>query len=181
MTCIVGLEHGGKVYIAGDSAGVAGDYSIETRCDEKVFANDGLLMGFTSSFRMGQLLRYALNVPERSAKTDSDMAYLVIDFIDAVRETFKDHGWMGEDEKRDEGGTWLLGYKSKLYTIHGDFQVAKCADTYAATGCGEHLALGSLHATQNSLLTPEQRLTMALDAACYHSAGVRGPYTILSQ
>lgn len=181
MTCIVGLEHEGKVYLGGDAAGIGGDLSIETRRDEKVFINDNVLMGFTSSFRMGQLLRYALTVPERSTRFDSDMAYLVVDFIDAVRHVFIDHGHMGEVENRDEGGCWLLGYKGSLYTVHSDFQIGKGADSYAAVGCGEDFALGSLFATQNSSYRPEQRLVMALDAACHHSAGVRGPYTILFQ
>ena len=38
MTCIVGLVHGGKVYMGGDSAGVGG-YCLTVRADEKVFRN----------------------------------------------------------------------------------------------------------------------------------------------
>lgn len=30
-------------------------------------------------------------------------------------------------------------------------------------------------------MTPEKRVTLALDAACAYSAGVRGPYTIKTQ
>ena len=38
MTCIVGYRDDNNVYIAGDSAGVAG-YSLQIRADEKVFRN----------------------------------------------------------------------------------------------------------------------------------------------
>ena len=64
MTCIVGLEHKGKVYIGGDSAGVAG-YSLSVRADQKVFINGNFIFGFTSSFRMGQILRFGFNPPRR--------------------------------------------------------------------------------------------------------------------
>jgi len=63
MTCIVGIQHDGRVYIGGDSAGVAG-YSITSRADAKVFTVGPYVMGFTSSFRMGQLLRYGLKAPK---------------------------------------------------------------------------------------------------------------------
>ena len=63
MTCIVGLVHEGVVYIGGDSAGVAG-LSLVVRADE-MFRNGDFLMGFTTSFRMGQLLRYKLYPPRR--------------------------------------------------------------------------------------------------------------------
>ena len=65
MTCIVGLEHDGYVYIGGDSgAGGGYDYSSATRTDEKVFRNANFIAVFTTSFRMGQLIRYAFRAPE---------------------------------------------------------------------------------------------------------------------
>ncbi len=54
MTAIVGLVHNATVYIGGDSAGVSG-YSMTVRADSKVFTIGPYLMGFTTSFRMGQL------------------------------------------------------------------------------------------------------------------------------
>ena len=56
MTCIAGLVHDETVYLAGDSAGTSG-WNLTVRADPKVFANDSYVMGFTTSFRMGQLLR----------------------------------------------------------------------------------------------------------------------------
>jgi len=57
MTCIVGLidKESKKIYMGGDSAGVA-NYSLSVRKDPKVFKRYGFIFGFTSSFRMGQLL-----------------------------------------------------------------------------------------------------------------------------
>ena len=71
ITCIVGFSHLGKVYIGGDSAGLSG-WGLTVRKDPKVFANGPCIMGFTSSFRMGDLLRYSLVVPERHPDEDID-------------------------------------------------------------------------------------------------------------
>ena len=59
MTVIVGYvdEENGKVYIGSDSQGVSGDHTIN-RADPKVFISHGITYGFTSSYRMGQILRF---------------------------------------------------------------------------------------------------------------------------
>jgi hypothetical protein len=59
MTCIVSLVDGDTVYMGGDSAAVEdGHYLTRTR-NPKVFINGAYLIGYTSSFRMGQLLEFA--------------------------------------------------------------------------------------------------------------------------
>lgn len=83
MTCIVGMVEGGRVWIGGDSAGVA-ELELTVRADEKVFTNGPYVFGFTSSFRMGQLLRYKLKPPKPPRFGDL-MAFMVNDFIEAVR------------------------------------------------------------------------------------------------
>ena len=75
MTAIVGIAEKGSVYIGGDSAGVAG-LSISTRTDVKVFKNGPFVLGFTSSFRMGQILQYKFDPPKQTVGQD-DMKYLV--------------------------------------------------------------------------------------------------------
>ena len=47
MTCIVGLEHNGAVWIGGDSAGVDNSLGIQTRDDRKVFQIGEAVIGFT--------------------------------------------------------------------------------------------------------------------------------------
>ncbi len=178
MTCIVGLVEDGVVYMGGDSAAVGG-LSIETRADSKVFVNGPMIFGFTSSFRMGQLLQYALQIPEQ-LPSKSDMAYLVTDFVDAIRALYKDRGFMGKDNEREDGGTFLLGYRGTLYRIGDDFQVARVARTYDAVGCGGDIALGALHATAGCGLAPERRIRLALETACEFSAGVRAPFYVTS-
>jgi ATP-dependent protease HslVU (ClpYQ) peptidase subunit len=172
MTCIVGVAHEGRVYIGGDSAGVGG-YSLTVRADRKVFRNGDFVMGFTSSFRMGQLLHHAFNPPKRHPDTDIDK-FMVTDFINAVRDCLKSGGYAEKHNDAERGGVFLVGYKGRLFRIDNDYQVGEAADGFDAVGCGEEIAQGAMYA--NKAGKPEQRLRMALEAAERFSAGVRGPF-----
>ena len=175
MTAIVGLVHTGTVYIGGDSAGASG-WSLTVRADSKVFHNNGYLFGFTTSFRMGQLIRYALKPPKPVGDIERFMA---TKFIDSVREALKAGGWARRDSEREEGGTFLVGVKGRLFTVHDDYQVAQTADGYAAVGSGDDTALGALFATARTGLGPRKRVLLALAAAERFSAGVRAPFICL--
>ena len=181
MTCIVGyvdkLEN--KVYIGGDSAGVGG-YNLTVRSDEKVFKNGDYLMGFTSSFRMGQLLRYAFTPPVLE-EGENINKFMCTKFIDAVRQCLKDGGYASKDKEEESGGTFLVGYKGRLFEIENDYQVAIHADGYATVGCGDQIANGALYAVDNYSITTTSKLTIALEAAERFSAGVRSPFLILSE
>jgi ATP-dependent protease HslVU (ClpYQ) peptidase subunit len=176
MTAIVGLVHGGVVHIGGDSAGVDG-WSLTIRADAKVFRNGPYVMGFSGSFRMGQLLRYALAPPEPDGELEPFMATT---FIDAVRKCLKEGGWASKENEREEGGVFLVGVHGRLFCVCNDYQVGEAADGYAAVGCGDDLALGALYATARSRMAPQKRLRLALEAAERFSSGVRGPYAFVS-
>ena len=172
MTCIVGLEHNGEVYLGGDSAGIAG-YALSIRSDEKVFKNGKFIMGFTTSFRMGQLLRYSFTPPAQ--KDSDDFKYLVTDFVDAVRVTYKEKGYGKNVSGEEQGGTFLFGYNKKLYSVQSDFQIAKSSRGFDAVGCGADVALGSLYSTKH-IKKPVERLKLALEAASALNAGVAAPF-----
>jgi ATP-dependent protease HslVU (ClpYQ) peptidase subunit len=175
MTCIVGLVDGGRVYIGGDSAGVSG-LDLQVRADAKVFKKDWMVFGFTSSFRMGQLLRYSLSIPQRHPDTDV-MKWMCSDFIDAVRNCLKSGGFAKKDSEVESGGAFLVGYAGRLFAVHGDYQVAETAAPYASVGCGEAYAVGAMYASTNE---PSERVKLALECAAANSAGVRGPFVIES-
>lgn len=176
MTCIIGLVDKGNVYIGGDSAGVAG-LSLSIRKDEKVFANGPFIFGFTTSFRMGQLLRYKFDPPKQTVNQD-DITYMVTDFVDAIRKCFTDNGF-GKmiDKTTNEGGSFLVGYQGNLYTIESDFQVAMQAQGFDSVGCGSDIALGAMYAAKTK--KPTERITIALEAASTFSAGVAPPFKII--
>lgn len=176
MTCIVGLVEGERVYIGGDSAGVGG-FSLSVRADDKVFKNGGFIFGFTSSFRMGNLLKYKLSVPVFPKNGDL-MRYMCTDFVDSVRECMKAGGYAEVNSGVEKGGVFLVGGYGRLFCVQSDFQVAETVCKYDACGCGDDLALGSLFSTKGK--KPRERITKALEASSFHSAGVCPPFKIMS-
>lgn len=179
MTCIVGITlKSGSVLIGADSAGVSG-LDLRIRRDEKVFTNGDFIFGCTTSFRMIQLLRYKLTIPKRYPDTDV-MAFMATTFIDAVRNTLKDGGFARKESEVESGGTFLVGYAGRLFSVYSDYQVAENIDGFDACGCGDFYALGSLKTTNGyETERAKERLGIALDCASYFSAGVIGPYVFL--
>jgi len=176
MTCIVGLVDSGKVYMGGDSAGVAG-LDICTRKDPKVFINGSFLVGYTSSFRMGQLLRFKLSPPKHYPDVDI-YQFMVVDFVEAVRGCLKEGGYTRVNNNQETGGSFLVGYKGRLFDVAADFQVGEVEKGYTACGCGQSFALGSLYQTEGQK-NPKKRVLAALSAAQEFSAGVREPFHVL--
>jgi 20S proteasome alpha/beta subunit len=176
MTCIVGVvSKDGSIYIGGDSAAVAG-YSIVPRKDPKVFIKDGFIFGFTTSFRMGDIIRYSWDIPKIKANQDLDH-FMRKDFIDNLRECFIDKGFNQKKDEQDEGGTFLVGFRGRLFEVDCDYQVGESLYPYGAVGCGTDLALGALFVTET--LSPEKRVVRALEAAAEFSAGVCPPFNVL--
>jgi hypothetical protein len=177
MTAVAGLVHNGRVHLGADSAGVSG-WLLSVRADEKVFTNGPYAMGFTDSFRMGQLLRYRLDPPKPATGPDLHR-FMATDFVDAVRECLKNGGFATRNNEQESGGTFLVGVRGRLFTVHRDYQVAENAGDIAAIGCGNELCLGALYAS-GGWESPRERLRTALAAAERFSAGVRGPFAYAS-
>ena len=180
MTAIVGLVSDGRVYIGGDSAGVDSGLSLAVRAGSKVFRNGKYLFGFTTSFRMGQLIRHALQPPKPPRAPAQLDRFMSTTFIDAIRDCLKTGGWVRRENDREEGGTFLVGVRGRLYSVEEDFQVGQTADGYAAVGSGAAVALGALYATALTPMSPKKRVKVALRAAERFNAGVRGPFVCLS-
>lgn len=181
MTCIVGIieKETGNIIMGGDSAGVEG-LNIRLRKDPKVFVRKPFIMGFTTSFRMGQLLMSDERFQVREQKPDEcDYNYMVSAFIPAVQVLFRKGGFLHEKEKVLSGGTFLVGYKSHLYSIESDFQVGENLDDFNACGCGENYAIGSLYSSAKTSMTAVERVYEALEAAAHNSGGVRKPFNLL--
>ena len=184
MTCIVGVEGDGVVVGGGDSAGVTDDDLLVVRADEKVFTLLGgdFVLGFTDSFRMGQLLRYSLRLPRRETReaayaSDPDR-FMATTFVDAARACLKKGGFARREDDAETGGTFVVGWHGRLYEIDDDYQVGRSVSGYTAVGGGAEIAFGALHATAD--VDPAERVERALEAASAHSATVRPPYVVLS-
>jgi len=177
MTCIVGYVDNGNVYIGGDSAGVDG-FDVTIRTDKKIFGNNDFIFGFTSSFRMGQILKYNFLPPKREEDI-SDDEYIYKHFIIEIIKVLKENSYAEVENNQVKGGEFLFGYRGKLYYVGSDFQVGGSINNYDAIGCGAKYAKGCLFALQKINMGVEKRIKLALEAAETFSAGVHRPFEII--
>lgn len=174
MTCIVGLVEDGKVYIGADSAAADG-WEVRATLLPKVFRNGELIIGYTTSFRMGQILEHHFAV--RSIEEgESLQAYMVKGVAEAARECLKSHGFSKVDSNQESGGQFLIGFRGRLFLMDSDFQVNEFADGMEAIGAGRQYALGVLKVLQGDA---HSRIMAALEASAYFCKGVLAPFTIL--
>ena len=173
MTCIVGITDGKTVHLGGDSASVGG-MSISRTLHPKVFQNGPYVIGYTSSFRMGQLLEFG-EIPKPTKPERKNLyRFMVTRFVPAIREIFKEGGFLKVESSVEEGGTFLVGLRGELFIVDDDFQVQQKPEHFTACGCGTAIALGALYVANDKDL--KVRLQSALEAAEQFSAGVRGPF-----
>lgn len=178
MTCIVGIQHRGKVYVGGDSLGVAHNYAVRVRDDKKVFTVGNFVIGFTSSYRMGNILQHHLKPPKLPTRRKSLTPYMVREFVPHIQELFVKHKYGTVKDGQQAGGEFIIGIAGELFTIESDFQVAQSSSGYDAVGSGYQVALGSLYSTEKMKNRPRDRIRMALAASEELTGAVRRPFTI---
>jgi len=179
MTCIAAaIEPNGTVWMGGDSAGLSG-WDLTVRADEKVFAREPYLFGFTGSFRMGDILRYHARLPAPPAGGDL-RRFMVTRFVEGVRASLNKYGFARKEHSQERGGQFLVGVRGRIFTIDSDYQVGEASHGFDAVGCGDMIALGSFHATRRRG-DGRRRVLDALAAAQEFSAGVRSPFVVLGR
>ena len=177
MTCIVAMVEDGVVHMAGDKLGSNG-YTKSISERSKVFINGDFLMGYTTSFRMGQLLEFSWNPPEKMGSM-SDDKFFYFTVINSIKSLFKEDGFSGKSE---EGGTFLIGYKGKLYKVQSDYAVFEVTN-YTACGCGEDEAetvLFTFEKVQLEDWSIEDKLALAIQASSHRKVGVSVEHDYLS-
>lgn len=160
------VDRDGTGHIACDSLGSNGKTKnvYKTR---KIFRRSGFLFGFTSSYRMGQILQYSLSLPKR--KVGQDLTeYLHTDFVSAVRSAFDEGG-------HEDGGEFIFITEGRIFSMQSDFSLLEALDTFESCGSGEDYA----RATMATMLAyglgdPVQILTVAIETAANYVSGVGG-------
>ena len=180
MTCIVGMLKDGVVYMAGDHIATDG-YSRELQVRSKVFCNGPFVIGYTSSFRMGQLLEHVWEPPKKPKECKDIATYMVKHVVPSLIKLFDENKFMTTISESDNdskksvngqacGGEFLIGYKDRLFKIESDFSVLECVEGYDAIGAGEEYAKGAFAALSPAVMRPEDKLSMVLHCVERHAA-----------
>lgn len=180
MTVVVGIKTTRGVLLGADSQGSAGGY-IGIRSDTKTFnLTPHIAIGYTSSFRMGQVLRFHMDASKLKTKNVPDLyEWAVVTFVPLVRTTLKEHGYMKVLNGEETGGNFLLAVHDRLFQVEDDLQVGETADEYDTCGSGFDIARGAIHALLDHApkMQTKNLVRAALDAACTFNAYCGGPYT----
>lgn len=173
MTCVVGIEHGGAVWLAGDSAVVGG--SSISRCREPKVRRirRGLVMGIAGGGRETDLAM-GWRPPRGPGRVDP-YRWIVDEAVPWLHQTLARDGYSGRKAELE----LLIGIGGRLFSLEEGGGCWSPADRMAAIGdeIATALALGSLSETERR--PPEFRLRRALRASCRWSTAARPPWTIV--
>lgn len=170
MTAIVGLEHGGRVTLGGDSAVSSDSGDIWISRDPKVFRLGEYLIGLAGATRPFDVVRYMDPPHPGNGNPDKTMR---TEFVPALKKALDEAGAEFDDSEA------LVALRGRLYVVHADLGVDRPSAHFHAVGCGGPPALAAMHLTDSGL-TAEQRITEALKIAAASNWSVRGPWKFVT-
>jgi len=180
MTCIIGLEHDGNVYMGADSLSSNG-WGAYYSDASKIFQIGEYLVGVSGSWRLNQLLQYGFHWPDFEGKVSYEpMATIVIGVIDPLRVYLKEHGYsrISENEESTPEGRILIGFRGRVYEVQSDFSVLTYDEGFSCIGSGSLYAYGAMYAAKCD--RPTNRMTKALWAAATYDPYTSNPFTFMS-
>lgn len=171
MSCIIGLKHGGNVYIGADGRATTGDGEIRPVTCNKIFKTGHYLVGYCGSVRTGQLLR-----PENGFKPPKT----IVEWPAAFRNHLAENGALLNDPETGDiqGANVLIGWKGKLFEILIDFQMLE-PNEFSCIGSGSTYAFGAMEVLKLAKgMKPEDRIMKALEVSGKFCSQVGPPYDI---
>lgn len=164
MTCIVGINTGSKIIIAGDNMGSNGFVSMQDK-KPKVFKKGDFIFGVCGSYRVMQILANKFEAPKRfvGQSTDDYIYNTVANYIYSI---FDSNNVLElKDGLKRFSGSFLFGYEKELYQMCGNFQIHINSKNYDECGSGGYHAIASLYSTEGLNISPEDRLIKAIECA----------------
>jgi hypothetical protein len=141
MTLIVGvdltLDKKKYLYMAGDKCGSNG-FTKDLYIKPKIFKRNNLAFGYTSSYRMGQILEYAKISKDLPDWTVESNVYT--SFVDWAKVAMKEGGYLKETNGVSQGGNFIFYNGKSLYEVQDDFSLLIPEDGLLAVGAGEYHA-----------------------------------------
>jgi hypothetical protein len=187
MTSIVAISTEEGVYLGGDLAGSNG-HNIGEVSQSKVFCVGEFLVGYSGSFRAGQIVEYSWSPPDRILGV-CDYNYLVLQIIPSLMVILEGSGFGGYDGTEVKGGNFLLVYEGRVYEVQEDYSILEWVQPVVCLGSGgdvtESICTGMLvvneHLTKNKKLKGPEIIATALTLTSHKIASVSGVGPILFQ
>tara|TARA_Y100000310_G_scaffold307018_1_gene348680 strand:- start:2092 stop:2664 length:573 start_codon:yes stop_codon:yes gene_type:complete len=179
MTCVIGFKDEDYIYIGADSLGSNG-ITKTVRKDKKVFQKNDMLIGFSGSYRMGQIIQYKFVMPEHPKEMDVD-TYMRSIFIDTMIDCLTENGHTKIIDNERFGASFIIAYKNRMFEIDEDYHVGESVEDYIAIGSGAEVALGAIIGILKYCkdIKTSKLVTSALEASEEVSCGVGRPFVIM--
>lgn len=181
MTCIAAyVDDRGVGHMASDSLGTS-RVGVNQYKNWKMFVKGDMLIGYTSSYRMGQLLEYSLDLPKRDVSAQSIQQYMCTDFIEEVRGLLKSHGFTRINANEEEIGTFLVVVDGSIFKVGSDLSVLEFQDPFGACGSGANHAIAAMAAMHaHTKLEPRQIVKESVGIASKYVSTVGGDVRYMS-
>lgn len=175
MTCVIALVKHDRIHMMGDKMS-SGEGLKNITKRPKVFKKEGFIVGYSGSFRIGQLLEFTWNPPKILVGTDFD-TFMYKTVVDSLKECMVADGSSSETE----GESLLLGYQGVLYELQEDYSLFEL-ENYGAVGCGWLSALSALNALDMAGCehSARERLQIALSTSAKLVPGVSSEYDYIT-
>lgn len=186
MTLILGAEHNGKVYLAGDR--FAGDDVLSDVCfDPKVWKMKVLCgktnsleigFGFSGNFRAKQLIQHSFSIPKISKTQDPD-EWMNKTFFKSFSDFLSTDNHL-QDSKSELQTNILIGFCGKLYIFQSDFSMLRMKKGFSAIGPVDLAALSVFSVLEeDKKLTIQQKMTKTIESVSKFTSVVRPPVDII--
>lgn len=179
MTCIITMkDKNNKVWIAGDKLGSNG-YNKNLYKDPKVFKVGPFHFGYTTSFYMGQLLKYHWVQPTRNMHIEDD-EYIFRDVMNSLKSLFdKNHFGKIKADREPDFGDFLMVYKNRIFKVQYNMSMLE-VDDFACVGCGAETAYGVVDALiKHTEYEPEKLLKETMKTVSKFICGVSAECDVL--
>ena len=177
MTCILGIEHEGKVWIGSDSF-LGTDTTRDVMDRPKWFWKGPLLLAYSGDCRSAQVIEHSPNF-RVFRKSDTEDSYLITVVAEGIRKRLGRVAAVKTTQSVESSqAEFIMAFRGKLYTVQEDLSIIRSKHGYVASGAGQEFALGALAALYGDV-APEECMRRALEAAGKHSSQVCAPYHVI--
>lgn len=148
-----------------------GDRRPIKAADIKMFRKGSYLIGFAGSIRTGQIIQ----------RGDFKAPKQIWGWPDLIREQITEKGALitTDEQVQMQSSNFIFAHQGRLYEMLADFQMNEIDETgYTAIGAGSTIAMGSLYTSQGLDMDVEQRIRLALKAACEFAVTCGPPFRI---
>jgi len=173
MTLIAAIKDTkGHIHMLGDSSAIYGEGDVVRgiRKDHKVFIKGQYGIGYSGSFRTGEIIQHIWQPPKYTGRVPIER-FMRTTLIESIRKAI--------EKGKGEISPMLFALDGHILNVQEDYHIGESIDPYEAIGSGEQFALGGLHALKATNLSTRTKLLKVAEAAEYHSNQVMGPFHII--